>query len=74
MGLFSKKDKTVKIFISGKELKCSACGHLEFRHRKAQLNTATMSILDLDWANKSAHCYVCDNCTKIKWFLEQQHH
>jgi hypothetical protein len=71
MGLFSK-DKTIEqFFVKGKKLKCTVCEHERFYYRKSQLNTAVASFFDLDWANKSAHCYVCDNCTNIHWFLEK---
>ena len=71
MGLFSKKKEAKQVSIKGKKLTCVVCKHDRFAHRKAQLNTAGMSLLDLDWLNKSANCYVCENCTYIHWFLEE---
>jgi predicted nucleic-acid-binding Zn-ribbon protein len=53
----------------GDELKCVVCGHNEFLTRSAQLNTAGMSFLGLDWANESAVCNVCDRCGYIHWFV-----
>lgn len=72
MGLFSNDKKSPEnIIVKGKQLKCRICNHTRFYTREAQLNTSTMSFLDLDWANKSATCYVCSNCTHIEWFLEK---
>ncbi len=73
MGLFSKaKKKPKNILVKGKQLKCRICDNTTFYKREAQLNTAAMSLLDLDWANKSATCYVCSSCTHIEWFLENE--
>jgi len=70
MGLFSKEQKRPEnIFIKGKQLKCRICDNSTFYSRKAQLNTPIMSLLDLDWTNKSATCYVCSKCTHIEWFF-----
>jgi len=72
MGLFEKKDKKPEfIIVNGRKLECDICGHDMFLHREAQLNTATASLFNVDWANKTGHCYICDNCTKIQWFLEK---
>ena len=37
--------------------------------RKAPLNTSAMTFFNLDWANASAQCFVCDKCGRIEWFL-----
>jgi hypothetical protein len=72
MGLFSKEPKKPEnILIKGNLLKCRICDNSTFYTRQAQLNTAGLSFLDLDWANKSATCYVCSKCTHIEWFLEK---
>lgn len=55
--------------IHGQVLKCQICGHDEFHRREAQLNTAGMTFLNLDWANPSATCFVCETCGHIHWFL-----
>jgi hypothetical protein len=55
--------------ILGMGLKCQICGHDEFHLRDAQLNTAGMSLMNLDWLNASARCFVCDRCGYIHWFL-----
>ncbi|VAV82786.1 hypothetical protein MNBD_BACTEROID02-1433 [hydrothermal vent metagenome] len=71
MGLFSKDKIAEQVFVKGKKLTCNTCSHDKFTYRKTQLNTALASFFDLDWANKSAHCYVCEKCTKIQWFLNK---
>jgi hypothetical protein len=38
----------------GKKILCPHCGGDTFAQGAAQLNTAGMSFLNLDWANKSA--------------------
>jgi hypothetical protein len=55
--------------VQGKLLKCLVCAHDEFHKREAQLNTAGMSFMNLDWANASAVCFVCEKCGHIHWFL-----
>ena len=71
MGIFSYEKPGEQVFVKGKKLKCDICSNDKFRHREALLNTKTASFLNLDWANKTANCYVCDNCTNIKWFLDK---
>ncbi len=71
MGFFFKEKSAKQIFVKGKKLKCDICEHDKFIHREAQLNTKAFSMMNIDWANKSANCYVCDNCSNIKWFLEK---
>lgn len=55
--------------IAGKVLHCQHCGNDAFHRREAQLNTAVASLFNLDWANASAACFVCDRCGHIHWFL-----
>jgi len=69
MGIF-EKDEPESIEIKGYELKCPVCNNKLFYTRSAQLNTAVATFFNFDWANKSATCFVCSNCTHISWFLE----
>ena len=71
MGIFSSNKAVEQVYIKGKVLKCDICGHDKFKHQEAQLNTKTATLLNLDWANKSANCYICDYCSNIKWFLDK---
>ncbi len=71
MGIFSKEKIAEQVFVKGKKLTCRICGHDYFIYREAQLNTKTATLFNLDWANKTASCYVCNNCSHIEWFLEK---
>ena len=71
MGIFSRKTVSKTYRVHGKSLMCSVCEHEKFSHRPSQLNTAGMSMLGLDWANKTAHCCVCERCSHIEWFLNE---
>jgi hypothetical protein len=64
-----KKTEAQTVEIKGHELRCPICNHNRFWNRQAQLNTATATFFNFDWANRSAICYVCSECTHISWFL-----
>ena len=68
MGLFSEDTPEI-VEIMGKKLVCPICSNTQFWQRSAQLNTAVASFFNLDWANRSATCFVCSNYTHISWFL-----
>ena len=68
MGLFDKKEPET-IIVSGHALVCPICDGVLFWKREAQLNTSVVSFFNLDWANKTASCFVCAECTHISWFL-----
>jgi len=55
--------------IADSSLECLVCGYGLFQHRHAQLNTAVATFFNMDWANASALCLVCDRCGYIHWFL-----
>lgn len=55
--------------VAAKAVTCGHCGHDRFVEGRAQLNTAGMSFLNLDWANRSAATLTCTNCGRIEWFL-----
>lgn len=50
-------------------VKCAHCKHDRFIEGRAQLNTAGMTFLNLDWANRSAATLTCTACGRIEWFL-----
>ena len=56
------------IKIAGHELKCPHCANSLFYSRSWLLNTAGMTILNLDWLNQSAENYICSKCGRIEWF------
>ncbi|NOU60945.1 hypothetical protein [Marinifilum caeruleilacunae] len=68
MGLF-KKAEAQQVSVKGHQLHCPVCSETLFYQREAQLNTAVASFFNFDWANRSAICFVCANCTHISWFL-----
>lgn len=55
--------------IAGEMLVCPHCGGIDFEQSEAQLNTAGLTLLGLDWANRNASIFVCMNCGRIEWFL-----
>ena len=50
---------------------CPHCGQESFEQGSAQLNTAGMTFLNLDWANKSATTLACTSCGSVQWFLKR---
>ena len=52
----------------GKRICCEHCGHAEFNEGSAQLNTAGMTFLGLDWANRTATTLMCAACGRIQWY------
>ena len=67
--MFKKEGKPLNI--RGNKIKCTACGNDHFWHRKAQLNTSILTFFKLDWLNKEAECFICDQCGYIHWFLSK---
>jgi transcription elongation factor Elf1 len=63
------KLKKIRIPAVGKDLTCLVCGGASFLVRQSLLNTVGLTALGLDWANRTAACYVCGNCGHIHWFL-----
>lgn len=68
MALFGD-NQPIAVEVHGIALKCQICGRDKFHRRDAQLNTAAATFFNLDWANPSAICYICDQCGYIHWFL-----
>lgn len=69
MGLFGKKKRIPQaVEVKGNPLVCQVCKNDEFFERKIQLNTRAATLFKLDWANRSATCFICSNCTHIYWF------
>ena len=55
--------------IAGKTVTCSHCGSTDFDEREGKANTTGLTLLDLDWANRSALVLVCKRCGHLEWFL-----
>ena len=57
--------------IADKPVTCPHCGGDDFETGTAMLNTAGLTLLNLDWANRSAHTLICVQCSRIEWFLQK---
>ena len=68
----AKKQPAEERFVQGNKLTCPVCSSTQFWTRKTLMNTAGLSFLDLDWANRNASNYVCDRCGYVYWFLERK--
>lgn len=55
--------------VSGIDLQCVICHNAKFWHRQAQLHTAFLSFLDIEWLGRNADCLVCSKCGYVHWFL-----
>ena len=70
MGLFSQDEPAPQAFeLAGRRLTCDHCQQDTFFEGEAQLNTQGMTLLGLDWANRSATYFRCATCGKLHWFL-----
>jgi len=67
MAIF-KKAEPQTVVVKENELRCPICNNDLFWQKKVQLNTTIATFFGLDWANRSATCFVCSNCTHILWF------
>jgi hypothetical protein len=68
MNLF-KNQEPQTVAVNGHDLVCPVCTHRQFWKREAQLNSAVSTFFNLDWADRTATCFVCSQCTYIFWFL-----
>jgi len=59
-----------KYSLAGKPIRCHHCHGETFDSATALLNTAGMTLLNLDWANRSATTLVCQECGHVQWFLK----
>jgi uncharacterized protein len=57
--------------LQGKVVTCPHCQNDQFDEGSALLNTAGMTFIHLDWANRSATILACKRCGQIQWFLQQ---
>lgn len=70
MGLFSSP-KPKSFMVLDKPLHCQICGHDEFNRREVLLNTTLATLFNVDWANRSAMCFICDRCGYVHWFIRK---
>lgn len=56
--------------VKGHRLICPVCRGIDFRERRALLNSRGMTFLGLDWLNDGAITYICEACGYIFWFVD----
>ncbi|MCL2883310.1 MAG: DNA-binding protein [Coriobacteriia bacterium] len=57
--------------VQGTKVSCPHCGSTHFDKRNAQLNTAGLTFLGLDWTNTTASVLVCASCGRLEWFIKE---
>ena len=67
----SKEAVPGKYSLAGKTVQCLHCQGTEFSASEAKLNTTFMTLIELDWADKSATILTCTACGQIQWFGQQ---
>ena len=67
----SKKYESRRQTVSGNKLICTVCNHDKFWEKETLMNTPGMTFLGLEWANKKANNYICDNCGYVFWFFNR---
>ena len=60
-----------EVHVAGRPFQCLVCAGTEFTYREIKLNTSGMSLMGLDWANKSGTGVVCDGCGFVHTFAKQ---
>ena len=63
-------DDTERFSVAGSPVRCSHCGGQDFAESTAMLNTPGMTLVGLDWANRTATVLVCATCGHVEWFVE----
>ena len=54
-------------------LACHVCGGLRFASREIKMTTTGMTLLDLDWLNRSAEGVICLRCGFVHTFMADAH-
>ena len=62
-------DELPLVRVAGRMLRCLVCDHHQFLRREVSMNTAGMSFMGLDWANKKADGAVCRECGFVHAFM-----
>ncbi len=58
--------------IAGHPLRCTVCGHDQFWRRRTLMNTPGLTFFGVEWANRQAENYVCEQCGHVLWFLRDE--
>ena len=66
----SKNAEPGRYTLAGMRVECPHCGGSEFMAGEAQLNTALSTLIELDWADKTASILTCTSCGRIQWFAQ----
>jgi len=69
--VMSNNQEVKQRIVKGNKLACNVCKHDKFWSRTTLMNTSKMTFFKLDWANKSALNYICDNCGYVHWFMNK---
>ena len=63
------KENSEKIYINNVKLKCKHCDHDRFYSGQYLLNTVGLTLLGIDWLNRTADVFICSQCGFLHWFL-----
>ncbi|MBN1198196.1 MAG: hypothetical protein JXA23_02510 [Bacteroidales bacterium] len=66
----NKQKEAAEYTVSGHKLECPVCHHTKFTTRRTLMNTAGMTFLGIEWANREATNYICGKCGYVMWFME----
>jgi predicted nucleic-acid-binding Zn-ribbon protein len=61
-------DQERSVAHAGGEFRCLVCGGTKFREREIKMNTTGLSLLNLDFANRSAVGVICTSCGFVHMF------
>jgi hypothetical protein len=56
---------------AGRVVRCTHCEGEQFFAREGLVNTTGLTLLKLDWLNRSAVVLICVRCTQVTWFAER---
>ena len=59
----------MELYLGARRLDCLVCGGEQFDYREVLMNTKGMTLLDLDWANKTALGAICRTCGHVHTFM-----
>ncbi|HUR62511.1 MAG TPA: hypothetical protein VM286_09140 [Candidatus Thermoplasmatota archaeon] len=71
MGLLPDRipeDQPQAFRVGGKDLACLVCGGGRFWSKRILLNTAGLTFMKLDWANRDAVAVICSACGYVHSF------
>lgn len=55
--------------VLGKPVKCHHCGHDHFVEGRAQLHTAGLTFMKLEFLNATSATLMCTQCGHLEWFM-----